>query len=982
MKISTITKNRKYWIVTGFSLLALVVNLIFTSKAHAIALPEIVPAFEVLGNTNTGMGAAIKSVWTSLITLTNGFVVLVLIVVAFAQILRLNINTYGVKKILPTLVLAIIAANFSFLFCRLMVDFSNIAIAALTSNGDLAPIRFIGTDAVSPTSMHVAEATKNGQAGLVLWFCIAQIFLLAAGVIVLILAFLFFIRLWMIYFLVALAPLAIMSMVLPQTKSLFNQWWTNFSKWVFMPVVSVFWLWLGQEWYTDVTNGSPFLQFLFAGVCFYLAITTPFKMGGAIMNQWASLGKKAWGKTGGAAWNSTGGAGINAARSAINTRWDRQKDKLKNRWYATPMGTGMLNRGARQTRLSELEKDVHTKRLGDAAKNEYYRAYQAHLSGRQVLQPAQLGRLYAKMRGAIGDERESFASLPPERLQPELDRRHALYNAAEITRYALPAALLGTLKTEEHMADTMNREQHHETKAILARARQMLSSQITRQPTLNVMGYTDAAGVFHPGLIPQAQEANWRSGDIARSLYATSAVGNQSGAQSPQAQVQAAQAQVQTARRSVEDILGPLADPDTAQQLSNSAANGVPYDEAIEEIGDGALKVEIERFKPEAKQTLKENYGTMVTGNRTLSQLESAGFVHEAGEKSEVKARIASLIGNEGAERLSTLASHGTLSFDDALKSSGVDVSGLSAGAQQVVRDTYQTIQKSKDQMVEEAYLSSQNEIEEELQGIKMVVDGVSHRGVRFGRMKSELSKSEQMYKNGDIAGARSIVEGVSGSLGVSGDANIEKALQKRMEHLKSGVSHFDNFYKSFGTIADAAERRAAIEMSKKMLQVNPGSYINDIRDKKFAEARVNAEASTAVHLASSSLVTNTAVKNLPVAQMANNPIALQALTDAISGLHQSLEEHGSKVEHLSPQGGASASSMNQVMKMDPVSAGTKQMVVDALNHSINQGLIGSSTKISEAFSNKAFRNNIAEGMKKALRETKTTSAPPQTPTR
>lgn len=299
--------RRRYFYILLF--FVVIIILLPVQKAFAF---DIKPAFEVLSDTNSGTGAQVKSVWSMIMNLANSVIIILLILVAFSQILRININTYGVKKILPALVLAIIAANFSFLFCRLMIDVANIIISALLQNGDvqLGKISFNGAGWASPESMNTYTAVNKNQWGLVLWFVIAQLLVIAGAIAMLILSFLFFIRLWLIYFLVPLAPLAIMATVLPQTKSLFNQWWSNFSKWVFMPVVSVFWLWLGGQWgYSIISsatgNTAYLLAFLFSGVCYYLAITTPFKMGGAVMSAWAGLGKKVpkWG------YRQTGGIG-------------------------------------------------------------------------------------------------------------------------------------------------------------------------------------------------------------------------------------------------------------------------------------------------------------------------------------------------------------------------------------------------------------------------------------------------------------------------------------------------------------------------------------------------------------------------------------------------------------------------------------------------------------------------------------------------
>ena len=341
-------KRYKIFKILGLIIPVFILVTFLFAIPHAYALE---PAYKVLKNTSSGMGAQVKDIWTILINLVNSFIIVLLIIVAFAQILRLNINTYGIKKILPSLIFAIIAANFSFLFCRLLVDFANIAINALidanpASNNAITTIG--NSDWASPATLKVREAVDNGRWGTMLWFIFAQFFVFAAGILVLILAFLFLIRLWVIYFLVALSPLAMMAMVLPQTKSIFGQWWTNMSKWTFMPVVSVFWVWLAGKWVDtlDTSGNSAFLlTFLFSSVCLYLAITTPFKMGGAIMKTWSSLP----GRLGKYAGNTTAGKTVKAWGNA-----KLQEQGAKGRWY-NPVGNYMRMKQMGDMRLKHYE---------------------------------------------------------------------------------------------------------------------------------------------------------------------------------------------------------------------------------------------------------------------------------------------------------------------------------------------------------------------------------------------------------------------------------------------------------------------------------------------------------------------------------------------------------------------------------------------------------------------------------------------------
>lgn len=306
--------------VTFFSLA--LVTLAFPSSAHAMT-----PVWKTLQTDPD-----IQRIWKNVMNTVNALVIVILIVIAFAQILRLKIDTYGFKRMLPALIFGIIAANFSYLICRLLLDLANIGISLFldfSQNNGLS--QTAGTYTFKANWYEpFGTATTDGS----IMHCLLNIIFNYVGAIfVLILAYLLIIRNWVIYFLVVLGPLAFMANVIPQGKTVFNQWWSNFLKWSFMPVVSIFWLWLGSQWinrgavgsfaFSDTTNpdNAIYMKFIFAIVCLYLAITTPWKMGGGIMSQWGNLGKKAWG----GAWKNTGGKWLENKTTDLKTR--------AARWY-------------------------------------------------------------------------------------------------------------------------------------------------------------------------------------------------------------------------------------------------------------------------------------------------------------------------------------------------------------------------------------------------------------------------------------------------------------------------------------------------------------------------------------------------------------------------------------------------------------------------------------------------------------------------
>ncbi len=269
----------------------------------------------------TGMGATTVTIWYTIMKVVDSLVLAVLIWVAFMNILRIQLDSYAVKKFLPTFIIAIILANFSFLIARMLLDIGNVAISAFLTGDNAGNVTgaFNGLIKQSPTGP--AGFTGN-YPGYILVYILKQIFVAVGAVLVAILAFIFLIRNYFLYFLICISPAAFMAMILPITKKYFQQWWSQFLKWVFMPVISVFWLWLAGEFLNTIgPDGSWVLQMGFAGLCLYMAITSPFKAGGAAVGAWANFGKKAWSKTGGAAWNATGGVGVKAAKDYVSFQY-------------------------------------------------------------------------------------------------------------------------------------------------------------------------------------------------------------------------------------------------------------------------------------------------------------------------------------------------------------------------------------------------------------------------------------------------------------------------------------------------------------------------------------------------------------------------------------------------------------------------------------------------------------------------------------
>ncbi len=71
-------------------------------------------------------GTPIYEIWKYCLSVTNIVFIIFLLVVIYSQITGIGINNYGIKKVLPKLIITAVLVNLSFLICTLAVDISNI----------------------------------------------------------------------------------------------------------------------------------------------------------------------------------------------------------------------------------------------------------------------------------------------------------------------------------------------------------------------------------------------------------------------------------------------------------------------------------------------------------------------------------------------------------------------------------------------------------------------------------------------------------------------------------------------------------------------------------------------------------------------------------------------------------------------------------------------------------------------------------------
>lgn len=232
--------------------------------------------------------------WAVTRSAINILLILALLAISFSNITRINIYTYTIKKALPNLIIGVVLANASFLIIRYMADLS-VVITYFFVEQAIGPgqsfAKFLATAAAQIG--YAAISTVSSA-----FFFLIFIFMIVSIIGMLWLAFLLYFRLVAIYLLTIISPFAFISYGLPGLEKYFKQWWQQFTKWLFIvPVMSAI-LWLMIVIDKASNDEQSWAKLFIMYVLFFMALTTPTRMGGSVVDK----ASKAFMKYSGAGW--------------------------------------------------------------------------------------------------------------------------------------------------------------------------------------------------------------------------------------------------------------------------------------------------------------------------------------------------------------------------------------------------------------------------------------------------------------------------------------------------------------------------------------------------------------------------------------------------------------------------------------------------------------------------------------------------------
>lgn len=176
-------------------------------------------------------------VWQYARNITNIVFVIFLLIVIYSQLTGVGLNNYGVKRILPRLIITVVLVNLSFIVCALGVDISNIIGNGLRGTLDGIQEQVILNSAATDTDLSLSTILGAvlsggsiagvaigaiGGAGYVFFTLLVVLF----GAIIAIIAGLITIaaRQAVVALLIMIAPLAFVAYLLPNTEKWFDKW--------------------------------------------------------------------------------------------------------------------------------------------------------------------------------------------------------------------------------------------------------------------------------------------------------------------------------------------------------------------------------------------------------------------------------------------------------------------------------------------------------------------------------------------------------------------------------------------------------------------------------------------------------------------------------------------------------------------------------------------------------------------------------------
>ncbi|MFA5024542.1 MAG: hypothetical protein WC523_06345 [Patescibacteria group bacterium] len=192
---------------------------------------------------------AVANGWVMVRDVCNMLFVLILLVIAFATILR--IESYSYKKWLPKLILMAVLINFSKTICGLLIDAAQIVMLTFVN-----AFKDIGganlTDILGIKDWQSLEGFPEiNKWEVAAAYALAVIYVVISIIVIAAMIAMLVMRIVMIWIYVVLSPLAYLLSAFPGGQKYASEWWSEFIKNLIVGPVLAFFIWLS---FTSLAN--------------------------------------------------------------------------------------------------------------------------------------------------------------------------------------------------------------------------------------------------------------------------------------------------------------------------------------------------------------------------------------------------------------------------------------------------------------------------------------------------------------------------------------------------------------------------------------------------------------------------------------------------------------------------------------------------------------------------------------------------------
>ena len=283
---------------------------------------------------NDSTSGGLKQAWNFFRDIANAVFAVIFLWVIFSQISNVGVSNYGIKKILPRLIIGALLVNLSFYLCQLAVDLSNILGFSLKGvlEGAASGIDTQSAAAGSFSTFVVSGLALAGAA-LFLFLAVSMPTIMALLLALLVVLVILIVRQAAIILLIAVSPLAFAAWLLPNTENLFKKWISMFKGLlVVFPVVSLLYgagklagAVLAASATDDPNNPKETMQFAALAVSILPLGATPFVLKSSLNSLGSFAGKL--GGLSGMANKRLGGAIGNSRLGDLKRGWQRSSAK-------------------------------------------------------------------------------------------------------------------------------------------------------------------------------------------------------------------------------------------------------------------------------------------------------------------------------------------------------------------------------------------------------------------------------------------------------------------------------------------------------------------------------------------------------------------------------------------------------------------------------------------------------------------------------